>query len=408
MPRSLPQRTVAALLLALVACTSAAGIAPSQRPVPTPATRGAGPTPVALAGDVLPPAYLIWTHDGLPSGLQPKLMALPGVRHAVTVGDDTAWMSRSIDAAGSVVDDPAAPYRIPLETMDASPPALAPFLPPSLRDTVVGALRRGRGVLGASSASVRGLGVGGKLVFEGGVTVTVGAVVPDVVANWSELLVSRRVGRRLGVVRDRFALLQLTGPRSDGSLARAVLPLIPGRPPLRVAAPGKAEFRKNGDSVWPYVLMKLGFGEFAASPDLAHPGYLRMDPRFIHAHLATRTVPVLGAVTCNKVVFPALDAAMLELQRRGLSGLVHSFAGCYSARTVNRVPTLLLSHHSWGAAVDINAPENPFGSKPVQDPRLVAVMRDHGFAWGGLWIVPDGMHFEFRPAGVAAPWPGMP
>jgi hypothetical protein len=75
---------------------------------------------------------------------------------------------------------------------------------------------------------------------------------------------------------------------------------------------------------------------------------------------------------------------------------------------VNRVPTMLLSHHSWGAAVDINAPENPFGARPTQDPRLVAVMHSNGFAWGGLWVTPDGMHFEFRPAHVAAPWPGMP
>jgi len=27
-------------------------------------------------------------------------------------------------------------------------------------------------------------------------------------------------------------------------------------------------------------------------------------------------------------------------------------------------------------------------------------MRRHGFTWGGLWALPDGMHFEYRVPGV--------
>jgi hypothetical protein len=401
-----------ALLLVLAACNHAAGSEPSGSPhrsanashhSDTPDGQPSG-SPDAPA---IPPAYLIWTHDGLPPGLQPRLAALPGVERAVTVGDDTAWMTRSVDAAGTVVDAPASPFAIPLETQDADPHALAPFLPDALRDDVVTALDKGQGVLGETSARLRHIGVGGKLIF-GNRTVTIGAVVPDTVANWSELLVSRDVGKRLGIAHDRFALIRFSGSPTEAAVSRSVLPLLPAGSALEARAPGKAEFRKNGDTVFPYVLMKVGFGEFAARPDPANPGYLQMDPAFVHSHLRTRTVPLLGAVTCNKVVFPALDAAMQELQRRGLSSLVHSFAGCYSARMVNRVPTMLLSHHSWGAAVDINAPENPFGARPTQDPRLVALMHANGFAWGGLWVTPDGMHFEFRPAHVAAPWPRMP
>ncbi|MEX1004472.1 MAG: M15 family metallopeptidase [Acidimicrobiia bacterium] len=54
-----------------------------------------------------------------------------------------------------------------------------------------------------------------------------------------------------------------------------------------------------------------------------------------------------------------------------------------------------LSRHSWGAAVDINAPTNPYGSDGTQDPRLVAIMQSWGFTWGGDWLVPDPMYFEF-------------
>jgi hypothetical protein len=53
------------------------------------------------------------------------------------------------------------------------------------------------------------------------------------------------------------------------------------------------------------------------------------------------------------------------------------------------------SFHAYGAAIDINAPENPFGGIPTQDQRLVAVMEQWGFNWGGNFLVPDGMHFEY-------------
>jgi hypothetical protein len=342
----------------------------------------------------------VWQHDGFAPGLAQKLARLHGVKRSLVVAGDITWMARSTDAAGREIDAPPAPYRVPIDTQAVSPNAFAPFLPAASRAGVVAALSRGRGVLGASSARLRGLGVGGSMTFDGGITVRIGAVVPDVAVSWAELLVSREVGRRLGVVHDRFALLAEHGSPPDAAVARAIRPLVDPSVPLVIRAPGKAEFRRNADSVWPPILMKLGFGEFAALPDPAHPGYILMDPSFVRSHLETRTVPLLGSVTCNRVVFHALDGAMQELERRGLASLILGFAGCYSPRTVMRVPTAPLSHHAWGAAVDINAAQNPFGSTPHQDPRLVAVMRRWGFTWGGLWALPDGMHFEYRIRGV--------
>ena len=65
-------------------------------------------------------------------------------------------------------------------------------------------------------------------------------------------------------------------------------------------------------------------------------------------------------------------------------------------RHINRFPTAGLSHHSWGIALDINVPQNPFGAEPDQDPDMVEVFERWGFIWGGDFILPDGMHFEYR------------
>ena len=54
-----------------------------------------------------------------------------------------------------------------------------------------------------------------------------------------------------------------------------------------------------------------------------------------------------------------------------------------------------VSRHAWGAALDINYGRNPTGVSSGQDPRLVEIMERWGFTWGGTWLVPDAMHFEF-------------
>jgi hypothetical protein len=53
-----------------------------------------------------------------------------------------------------------------------------------------------------------------------------------------------------------------------------------------------------------------------------------------------------------------------------------------------------MSLHSWGLAVDFNAAWNGFGAVPTMSPELVACFTDAGFAWGGVWKKPDGMHHQ--------------
>lgn len=56
------------------------------------------------------------------------------------------------------------------------------------------------------------------------------------------------------------------------------------------------------------------------------------------------------------------------------------------------------SNHSWGTAIDINAPQNPMGKKLKTN--MPAWMPDlwnaYGFRWGGDYVSrPDAMHYEF-------------
>jgi hypothetical protein len=95
-------------------------------------------------------------------------------------------------------------------------------------------------------------------------------------------------------------------------------------------------------------------------------------------------------------MFPQIRGAIRELIALGLEDTITSYSGCWSPRHILRDPDAGLSHHAWGIAIDVNVPQNYFGDPPNQDLDMVAVFEDWGFIWGGDFIQPDGMHFEYR------------
>ena len=371
-------------------------------------TRAVGPTPASGAEDApagqspptSPPAYLAWVPGGLPPTFRDHVRTEDRLSATVVVAGDTRWLTASHAADGSVVDHPVPPLSIPIDAFAVNAVEYAPFLPGELRSEVVEALNAGRGVLSTRSAELRGLGVGGSMTL-GGHRITVGAVVPDEAIGWSELLVSRRVGERLGIVDDRYVLAQPAEPMSEGGWERLVAGLLPDGTPVRTVEPGGTPYVRVGSGVNPPIVVKGLFGEFAAHPDPGNPAYLTIEPRWTTTHLRTKTLPLIGRVTCNLAFFPPLAHALRQVEREGLGSLIHSTAGCYNARTVARDPTAPPSDHAYGAAIDINAPENAYGATPTMDERIVAIFERWGFAWGGDFLIPDGMHFELgTPPGV--------
>lgn len=352
-------------------------------------------TPPFTTTEELSDTFLAWVPGGLPPGFADAVAEMKGIRRAVVVASDNTWLTRSYSEDGEVVDDPPPTFAIPLEVAAVDPHEYARFLPPADR-AVTFALADGQGVLGESSAKLRGLGPGAVLRF-GKVEVEVAAILPDELVGANELLVSRELGARIGVTHDRYALLVPDGEPNERQVAKAVRQALPAGTLVRVRAPGETPYFRSGDAVLPPVAIKEDFGEFAAKPREGWPaGFLTLDPAWVRTHIATEEVPLLGQVTCNVAMFPQIRGAIAEIIELGLEDAIKSYSGCFAPRMINRIPTAGISHHSWGIALDINVRQNPFGAEPNQDPEMVAVFERWGFIWGGNFILPDGMHFEYR------------
>lgn len=358
-----------------------------------------GGLPAIATTPATPSTFLVWVPRGLPAGFADRVASLPKVQAIAVVAEDDAWLRRSWSATGVVVDRPPAGYAIPIDTAAVDPQTFADFVPPADRASVA-ALGAGDAILGSTSATLRGLGVGSTLDV-GGRSLRITAVLPDQDVGAAELVVSRSTGTRLGVTQDRYLVVQPAAGRriTAAAFRHRVAPFLPTDlgvdRAVQVRAPGDTPYFRAGDAVLPPVLVKSLFGEFAARPG-AQAGTLQVDPTWIRANIESTSVPVLGRVTCNRGIVPQLRSAMQHVRAAGLGHTVTSYHGCFVPRYIGWSDANMLSYHSWGIAFDVNLGSNLRGESPHQDPRLVRTLARWGFAWGGSWIVPDGSHFEFH------------
>ena len=400
-------RRIGAIAVALIGCLLGAlvtlQIQELRSDEPSPVVQL--PTEPPVGAPKAPGTLLAWVTRGLPPGFAAGVTGLPHVGALTVVAEDNVWLARSWSAAGELVDRAPEGYAYPIDAAAVDPRSFAAFLPAGDRSLLT-ALGRGQAVLGATSAELRGLGPGA-LLDVGGTRVRVAGVLPDELVGAAEILVSRRTGHRMGVTTDRYVLVQPAAGRrlSSSSLAQALRPLV--SPDLgsyrrvQVRAPGETPYFRPGDAVMPPVVLKTLFGEFAARPSTAYPGYIEIEPAWERSNLETARLPVLGTVTCHRGVMAQLRGAMEELVTIGLAHLVRTFDGCYTPRFIDTNPAAMLSRHAWGVAFEVNLEGNRYGQSPDQDPRLVEVLERWGFLWGGRFVVPDGAQFEYRRAPAA-------
>lgn len=125
-------------------------------------------------------------------------------------------------------------------------------------------------------------------------------------------------------------------------------------------------------------------------------GRIAPEQSWVDANIRTEPVPILGSMTCHRVVFPQLRAALLEIEQRGLADEINveEYAGCFYPRFI--AGSQQLSLHSFGIAFDINVPGNQRGTTGEIDRDVVSIFKRWGFAWGGDWSWTDPMHFEMN------------
>ena len=267
-------------------------------------------------------------------------------------------------------------------------------------------ISQGTVVMGQTSAGLRGAVIGDTIdlmtVGGGTVTFTIGMVAPDSDIGGAEVLMSTQQADLLGATLDTRVLIYGHFDRSalQSSLAQRGL-----------SGNGKVRVRKSWDAPDPDSTMSMSrtkalLGEFQM--DYAHLtdlGWTAVDSGWRNNYLpaARESYPAGIRAMCNSTVKADLYAALQEVVDAGLSGGIdaansNSYGGCSPGLArLSRITQSLgsVSRHSWGQPIDINTVANCQGCVPQMDCRIVRIFRKHNFAWGGNFLTPDGMHFEW-------------
>jgi hypothetical protein len=216
--------------------------------------------------------------------------------------------------------------------------------------------------------------------------IQVGGLATNGVPNFAGVLISMQQAHLLGLGDPMLLVVGLQKGARVRNVQAGLTKVIPGVKFERIDAPARSFF------VGKSAQRAIGSFRFESNED----GTITQDRAWVASHIVRRRVPILGSVTCHRVMVPQLEAALKEIQSAGLAQLIKpgQYGGCYVPRFVGRDRARPISMHAWGLAVDINVSENPLGQKPKMDPRVVAIFEKWGFRWGGRWSNPDGHHFE--------------
>ncbi len=123
-------------------------------------------------------------------------------------------------------------------------------------------------------------------------------------------------------------------------------------------------------------------------------GTIEPDAKWVRSNIQSGTVPIMGRVTCHKLMLPQLRGALQAVVDAGLGDQLKTFDGCYVPRFIESNPENSISLHTWGIAIDMDAATNYRGIRGTMHPEIVNIFKRWGFRWGGDWAYTDPMHFE--------------
>ena len=259
----------------------------------------------------------------------------------------------------------------------------------------------GQVVMGETSASLSGAQAGDvvHLVAANGSVVqyVVGRVAPDAEVGGTEIVMSTAQADALGATIPTSVLIygQFDRTALDAAMASRGLGVDP-----------KIRVRRSWDPPDPDGTIGLAktkklLGEFAYNVGAGDS--VSVDDAWRAAYIPNREPYPTGIrAACNNAIKADLTAALQAVVDAGLAGEIdvanaNTFGGCYGPRFSRIVGTQLgsLSRHTWGQALDTNTVAYCQGCVPQMDCRVVRIFRAHNFAWGGNFLNPDGMHFEW-------------
>lgn len=272
--------------------------------------------------------------------------------------------------------------------------------------TIAAPISQGSIVMGQTSAGLRGAVAGDRIEMMtaggGSLSFAIGMVAADGDIGGTEILMSTQQAEMLGATLDTRVLIYGTFDRPTLQAALAN---------RGVSGNSKVRIRQSWDAFDPDLTMSMSqtkarLGEFQMDyANLSTLGWTSVDSTWRNAYLpaARENYPAGIRAMCNREVKDDLYAALQEVVNAGLAGGIdagnaNTYGGCTTGQArLSRITQSLgsVSRHSWGQPIDVNTVTNCQGCVPQMDCRIVRIFRKHNFAWGGNFLTPDGMHFEW-------------
>lgn len=318
--------------------------------------------------------------------------AVAGIVHQGTI--ELLAVRRGASTVQSFPDGESVPVSLMAVTPDTASPVLGP--------DIASVLMAADAVLSVSSAKLRSAKVGDTIMLRGWDSmlhlIRVGAIVDDGRALNAEMLVSLDTARSFGVDRPERLLMWKIPSKRDAFVTNVEKSLAAEN--IRVTASWTPP---SQDKLLSQAQLKLLLGEFTIR---RNGKSITVNPQWLTANVGRMNLPTIGDKSCHKLVLGPLKAALSDVEFVGLDEIINvadtaKAGNCFNGREIRTntgTSGRNLSRHSWAAAIDINPSTNPFGGKPTIHPCIVEIFRAHGFAWGGSFSIPDGMHFEFTGA----------
>jgi hypothetical protein len=254
-------------------------------------------------------------------------------------------------------------------------------------DQVWESVARGEAVVSHEVARAADLRLGATVPLRGGGTgaeLRLGALATTGLPRADVVLAQERAGS-LGLPRDNALLLTAPGGTDPVVFAAQVREVAGSAAVDLLQVPAPVARLTGGEAA-----EDLGAFSYRYFAD----GTIEPDARWVRDNIRTEQVPVLGRVTCHRLMLPQLRGALQEVQDAGLAGTLKTYDGCYVPRFIERNPQRSISLHTWGIAIDMDAATNYRGIRGTMDARVVEIFKRWGFAWGGDWQYTDPMHFE--------------